>query len=947
MVWATSRRIGDTEMQAAAALTRPDALLRLIGRLEPQARQLPGPATGEVAGGVLVPSPLDPGASVAFVVAAGLPPARADGEKRWWQANIGAVEEALAGERPVDMTVIFPGDWPSRIWRTPDQRRHIRLVSAIHYLWAKKLACHDDRGDVDDARRREMVARLAGKITPEEELRYTKPSLYPIDGLGSDAGPALNGLLSDRPDLPSGLTVLFGPGGIGKTFFLRRLTARLGRQAIQEPAMGIPVYAALPLLLHTDALGTWLSDQGMDLPLNAINVLIEEGVIVPVLDALDELVRGQAREGSRHFLDRLRNSAGDRARAMLSSRDYFLNLDPLVPTTLGEAPAYLTVGYFDRGGRRRYVEMFTGLSPTHAARWANQLEGEAAEALSGAEAQEVESLIGHPLFLDAFCQMIVSLPENRRAAEATNFRLRSPNIFGEIVERILQREHEEKFLPGWQSQGWSDRLAGIWKDPFTPAIQRRLLRRMVLQVAEDGGAETLRRGEEDPRYLDLRHGLFTFTGRSANARAEWRTVLEKNIRDELGEPQFEPGTPDSEAESIRTAALAELVGAFRSHTLADTQPNPPNTLVFATRHRAYFDYLLAEAVLEELLRALGGGPAGLNENFVLWCLEHNIFERGDEQAPPFASCLDFVLWHREAVAEAVDVVDRYLSLSEVPAINDELASYICSLGLALLLSDRRRRGGAELVGLQVAPGSDGVLGLISDIIPSISELSVSQCSLPTLTLRDIDLQNVNVTETELGRLEIGGATWRHVTLAASVSVLAFTGEVYLDGCELRLEGPLEVECAAPRQLTLTKCRLSRQLYDELAAASGASGGTIQLVDCEPLDEDEIMTFSPGRRFVNKLCSMARKHGHANTGVFRNKLKGRSTATSASFAPALAVLARRGVIADPGSNVITLTEQGEASRFSGKSVPGMREYADVADFWDPIIAELNEIMERAR
>ena len=51
--------------------------------------------------------------------------------------------------------------------------------------------------------------------------------------------------------------------------------------------------------------------------------------------------------------------------------------------------------------------------------------------------------------------------------------------------------------------------------------------------------------------------------------------------------------------------------------------------------------------------------------------------------------------------------------------------------------------------------------------------------------------------------------------------------------------------------------------------------------------------------------------------------------------------------DPASNVISLTKQGEVNRFSGKSVPGMREYADVASFWNPIIAELDKVMDAVR
>lgn len=47
-----------------------------------------------------------------------------------------------------------------------------------------------------------------------------------------------------------------------------------------------------------------------------------------MLDAHDELVRGQAREGSRQFSGRLRKTIEPSGRALLSSRDYYLNLDP-------------------------------------------------------------------------------------------------------------------------------------------------------------------------------------------------------------------------------------------------------------------------------------------------------------------------------------------------------------------------------------------------------------------------------------------------------------------------------------------------------------------------------------------------------------------------------------------------------------------------------------------
>jgi hypothetical protein len=51
-----------------------------------------------------------------------------------------------------------------------------------------------------------------------------------------------------------------------------------------------------------------ISHRGIRLPIAEIRALIELGVIVPMLDALDELVRGQAREGSRQFLRQLRKT---------------------------------------------------------------------------------------------------------------------------------------------------------------------------------------------------------------------------------------------------------------------------------------------------------------------------------------------------------------------------------------------------------------------------------------------------------------------------------------------------------------------------------------------------------------------------------------------------------------------------------------------------------------
>ena len=917
----------------------------MVARLEPQARSLTDLRNSEIAGGMLVPSSVDPGSFVLLVVANAAPAARGTGEKRWWDNNRRPILEAIR-RRVSDITIIFPGRWPEKAYRprTSGDIR-VRLISAVHYLWVDRLKQHNDVGDLDDERRRELLTGLGAVMTPEEEKFYTPPSLYIIDkDREAEARTALNGLLANPADPTAGLTVLFGPGGIGKSFFLRHVSFKLARQAKDDPTVGIPVYAELPLLLHTDALETWLSRQGIELPLSAIRTLVEEGVIVPILDALDELVRGQAREGSRQFLVRLRNGIGEETRTVLSSRDYYLNLDPLVPTELEDKAVYLSAGFFDRPGRRRYVQVRTGLNVEPASRWANQLENQAADALVGATEEEIASLIGHPLFLDAFCQTIVNIPPEQRAREANNFQLRSPDIFREILGGVLRREHEEKFLPAWQGNGYESKLTNRWKDPFTPELQLRVLRRIVLKAAIDGGARVLRDGTRDPLYQRLRHGLF-----AADLDMDPREIMGTILQDELGEPHVEPHVPETEAEDVCTHAVDHLVEAFRSHTLADTQPGQPKNLVFATRHRAYFDYILAEAVLENLISTLKSGVMAFDESFVLWCIEHNVIEHGElGETPPFASCLDFVLWHRTAVSDAASAVEQYLAIPNGgSAFSEDLASYLSSLALALLLRHGQRRGGAELIGVDVASDHDCAIRIIPDIVPAISDLNVTSCLFPRLVLRSLNLDRVRITDTKLGALEIGDdASWRRVVLSVNAEALSIHGRIDLEDCVLDIQGPAastaQIDWTSATQVVLRRCQLSQELYDHLSEQAKLGGSPVQLHDCMPIERHDIERYSSGRQFINRLINLAKKHGHKEYGVYREKLKNLSLATPATFNSALDVLAHCEVIQNANDDMLLLTSLSAEKRYSGKAVPGQRAYADVAEFWSPIVKQLDEI-----
>src|SRR5207247_1535826 len=119
-------------------------------------------------------------------------------------------------------------------------------------------------GNLDVAQRERLLRRLSARWTADEERHYTSPSLDPVLQRSAAGSEARTLLLANSPDFPErSITVLYGPGGIGKTFFLRRVTHRLTSATLADPCLGIPVFAELPVLLHADSLETWLSNQGI------------------------------------------------------------------------------------------------------------------------------------------------------------------------------------------------------------------------------------------------------------------------------------------------------------------------------------------------------------------------------------------------------------------------------------------------------------------------------------------------------------------------------------------------------------------------------------------------------------------------------------------------------------------------------------------------------------
>ena len=932
-------------VHAAAALTHSNSLSDLLARLEPGADVL-GTDGSVFAGGVAVRSQDDPGRKVLLLVPAEVPAARADGEARWLRDHRSALESLFKAHRTSLATVVFAGDWPGKQHRERVGRTSVRIVSAAHHLWADRLRLHDEAGNVDEKARRAFLQRLGARWTDEEERLYTDAALREVDDGSAEAKETRESLVRNRPDLISGkVTVIYGAGGIGKTFFLRRVTDRFTRIAMSDRCVGIPVFAELPLLLHTDALETWLSHRGVRMRLEQIRALISTGVIVPILDALDELVRGQAREGSRAFLEQLAATAGGNGRIVLSSRDYYLNLDPLVREGLGRSqPVELTVGYFTKSGRRRYIQMRTGLNESAASKWAGQLEEQAVEALAGLTDEDLESLIGHPLFLDAFCRIILDIPAAERAASVGTFRIASPNVFGEIVQKVFERE-EGKVQPGWNAK-FADDLEGDWQAPFTPAWQQKILRELVLLVARDGAVETYRRSLEDDRYRELYHGLFTFTrGIAAADNANRKELLAGLVRRILGEPQVSDHVPEGEREVRRQHALDEYAGFLLQHTLSDTRPNLVEELIFATRHRAYFDYMLADALLDALRSTLLQPDEPSREHFIDWCLAHHIFETegSTEAEPPFASCLDFVLWHREALDQTARLLVDYFGS---PEVDDVLGSYVFSLGLAVLLRSGQHSGGARLVDTVIAAHGPSDLELLENIVPAVTSLRVAGCTFGRIRIGESRLRDVHVETSGFAGLELRHTHGIRLTFdECESSELRLAGSIHLADCILDIDVPSDgIKLEALTQLTLERSQLSSELFAHLEQAQQLRPDVIRLDRCMPIVHEEELRWSRGHFFVSKLMSLARRHGHAEYAVYVMKLRGLSGATPENFGAALDVLRRFGVI-EMMNEMVCLTEAARENRFSGKLRPGLPTYTDVAGYWAPIVAELDRVLTR--
>ena len=165
--------------------------------------------------------------------------------------------------------VVFPGALPRTVQRqhievprqsqqergrgrTIRRERELRLLSAASHLWIDRIRIFNEKGDVDEAGREKLLNDHANRYWDRrKEDVYITPKIEAVDGRESfPSDVALASLLDSKSScMDAGLTVLYGPVGSARRFFLHRLTNKLGTRAKEDillqhsglcPASGSP-----------------------------------------------------------------------------------------------------------------------------------------------------------------------------------------------------------------------------------------------------------------------------------------------------------------------------------------------------------------------------------------------------------------------------------------------------------------------------------------------------------------------------------------------------------------------------------------------------------------------------------------------------------------------------------------------------------------------------------
>lgn len=212
-----------------------------------------------------------------------------------------------------------------------------------------------------------------------------------------------------------------------------------------------------------------------------------------------------------------------------------------------------------------------------------------------------------------------------------------------------------------------------------------------------------------------------------------------------------------------------------------------------------------------------------------------------------------------------------------------------------------------------------------------------------LTSIDVDFGGRVVVSTRTASIDIGPDVYIH---ADSVELEGVSMHLSNDTGASDLAGPaVEVEVHSGFQSSARLIgNVTAQNFTIVAPAS--LNLTYPWVQFRTEPDEDTSVNSPddrARRFLNKLMSLARKHGHiGQRAVYIKKLQGRQGLEPDDFKRAIQVLVTLGV-AEIRNDMLFISGDWDEHRYDGKGRAGMTSYEDKKEYWRPVLNSISEAL----
>lgn len=276
--------------------------------------------------------------------------------------------------------------------------------------------------------------------------------------------------------------------------------------------------------------------------------------------------------------------------------------------------------------------------------------------------------------------------------------------------------------------------------------------------------------------------------------------------------------------------------------------------------------------------------------------------------------------------------------------DDILASYILSLALTVFLRRGLHLEGTPVKGLFLAPHPRWELLLIREMLaPSISGLSVTECSFPKLTIDSINFTELVLDSCDFEVLRIVSSDFYKCSIVGlECKELRLKGKTSFQQSILDMEeGSVVIDEDA--NVEFRNCKVSSDIL-EVLEKHRLEGYDIVLDNVTAIQPPAVI-FTPlsnGRRFLNRIMAFARRGGRKEFSVYQYKLRDRTPGTDEQFLEAISCLEDKGCIRKQLSWII-LTPSATDHMYSFRPSEEPK-YESYRDFWDPIVEELDQILQ---